>query len=386
MEDLPINNPKPDFYSIILKFMLYITAYIIIPICIFSWIIDPILLSPTWRQVISINEIRLLAKLLFFYSSYKIYKSGTSFIFEKLQLNLKSEWINYLTFKGWKIKYYKRLSFYLDSLKDFCEFFEKITDYIGDMLRYMVYGSSILLVFFTYFLICSIVWSGYNKRFFGFDVWNSELLLDYVKGFNIELFSLISFLILSIMLTLFVLGIMLFLLLFIEDSIIMCLFPLKDNRIDTSDVPISFIEAAINNLICFDFSDRFQQRQIKKNQTTQLISIALDSYIKVDNGNRHPHYTNFCFPLWAGHLSKAAQNDVLFRTNGLYKKIDYVCARINNMNSPDERDMIVQELKMYLKFIEEKDLSKIERVPYKVKKTNLSNFFIKGISQVLKIM
>lgn len=354
--------------------------------CIFIWVIDPILLSPTWHQVISINEIRFLSKLLFFYISYKIYKSAISFIFDKLQLNLKSEWINYLTFKGWKIKYYKKLSFYLNSSKDFCEFFEKITDYIGDMLRYMFYGSSILLVLFTYFLGCSIVWSGYNKRFFGFDVWSSELLLDYVKGFNIELFSLISFLIFSIMLTLFVLCIMLFLLLFIEDSIIMCLFPLKDNRIDTSDVPISFIEAAINNLIYFNFSDSFRQKQIKKNQTTQLISTALDSYIKVDNGNRDPHYTSFCFTLWAGHLSKAAQNDVLFRTNGLYERIDEVCAKINNMNSPDERDTIVQELKMYLKFIEDKDLSQIERVPYKIKKTNLSNFLIKGISQILRIM
>lgn len=386
MEDLPINNPAPKSYSIITKFIIYITAYIIIPICIFSWVIDPILSSHTWHQVITINEIRFLAKLLFLYISYKIYKLVISFIFGKLQLNLKNEWINYLTFKGWKIKYYKNLSSYLDTSKDFCAFFEKITDYIGDMLRYVFYGCSILSIFLTYFLGCSIVWSGYNKRFFGFDVWSSALLLDYVKGFNIELFSLISFLIFSIIFTLFALCMILFLFLYIEDSIIMCLFPLKDNRIDTSDVPISFIEAATNNLICFNFSDSFQQRQIKKNRTTQLISIALDSYIKVDNGNRQPHYTSFCFPLWAGHLSKAAQNDVLFRTNGLYIRIDEVCAKINNMNSPDERDMIVQELKMYLKFIEDKDLSKIERVPYKVKKTNLSNFLIKGISQVLKIM
>lgn len=386
MEDLPINDPPPKSYSIITKFIIYITAYIIVPICIFSWVIDPILLSPTWRQVIPINEIRFLSKLLFFYINYKIYKLVISLIFDKLQLNLKSEWINYLTFKGWKLKYYKHLSLYLDTSKDFCAFAGKITDYIGDMLRYAFYGSCILLVFFTYFLVCSTIWSGYNKRFFGFNMWRSELLLNYVKGLNIELLSLISFLIFSIMFTLFALAVMLFLLILIEDSIIMCLFPLKDNRIDTSDVPISFIKAAINNLIYFDFSDSSRQRQIKKNQTTQLISIALDSYIKVDNGNRDPHYTSFCFPLWVGHLSKAVRNDVLFRTNGLYEKIDEICAKINNMNSPDEIDMIVPELKMYLKFIEDKDLSQIERVPYKVKKTNLSNFLIKGISQFLKIM
>jgi hypothetical protein len=286
LEDLHINNPPPKSDSIISKFIIYITAYIIIPICIFSWVIDPILLSHTWRQVIPINEIRFLAKLSFFYINYKIYKLVISFIFGKLQLNLKSEWINYLTFKGWKIKYYKNLSSYLDASKDICACFEKITDYIGDMLRYVFYGCGILSIFFTYFLVCSIVWSGYNKRFFEFDVWRSELFLNYAKGFNIELFSLIRFLIISIIITLFALGMVLFLLLFIEDSIIMCLFPLKDNRIDTSDVPISSIEAAINNLKYFNFSDSFQQRQIKKNQTTQLISIALDSYIKVDNGNR----------------------------------------------------------------------------------------------------
>lgn len=365
---------------------MYIAAYIIIPICIFLWVIDPILLSPASRQVIPINEIRFLAKLFFLYINYKIYKSVVSFIFGKLQLNLKSEWINYLTFKEWKINYYKKLSFYLNSSKDFCAIFDKITDYIGDMLRYVFYGSATLSVFFIYFVVCSVVWSNYEKRLFGFDVWNSEILLNYVKGLNIELLNLIIFLIFSIMLTLFVLGLLVFLLIFIDDSIIMCLFPLKDNKIDTSDVPISFIKATINNLELFNFSDSFQQGQIKKNQTTQLISIALDSYIKVDNGNRYPHYTSFCFSLWAGHFSKAAQNDILFRTNGLYEKIDEVCAKINNMNSPDERDMIVQELKMYLKFIEDKDLSKIERVPYKIKKTNLSDFLIKGVSQVLKIM
>ena len=134
----------------------------------------------------------------------------------------------------------------------------------------------------------------------------------------------------------------------------------------------------------FTFSDSFALKQDKKNQLTQLISYALDTFIKVDNGNKYPNYTDFCYVLWAGHLSEAAQNDVLYRTNGLYKKIDELCIKINNMNTFDDKVVIIQDLKMYLKVIEDRDLSKIEGVQYTIKKSNLTTFFIKTAVFLLK--
>lgn len=385
MEDLPINNPSPNIYTIILKFIVYIIAYIIIPICIFNWVVIPVMSYPAWKQITS-KLMLILVDLLFIFIIYKLYKSIISIILGRLRLNLRSEWINYLTFKEWKIRYYKQISLYLEVSNQFSTFFFKIIDHISNIFKYGLYTSTIFLIIFIYFVGCSIIWADYHERIFGFNVWESELLINYANSFNLELFNLVAFLIFSILFTAFILCMLIFLFLFIEISIIKCVFPVENNRVDTSDVPISFIKDAINKLESFNFSDSCLHKQEMKDQTTQLISYALDFYIKVDNGNSDPYYTSFCYILWSGHLSKAAQNDVLFRTNGLYKKIDDVCAKINNMNSREDREIIVQELTMYLKFIEDRDLSKIEGVPYKMKKSSLITVLIKGAALIQKMM
>jgi hypothetical protein len=159
-----------------------------------------------------------------------------------------------------------------------------------------------------------------------------------------------------------------------------------NGRIDTSDCPISFIKKATEELKSFNFSDNITQKQNKKNQITQLISYASNYYIKVDNKNQAIDFINFCFPLWAGHLSEAAKNDVLFRTNGLYKKIDRLCADINNMNSPEKQNKILHDLEMYLKTIEDRDLSEIDPVEYEIKKSDLTSSILKVASFLTKIL
>lgn len=117
-----------------------------------------------------------------------------------------------------------------------------------------------------------------------------------------------------------------------------------------------------------------------------LISFALDHYIKVDNGNKEPDYTNFCYILWSGHLSEAVRNDVLFRVNGLYMKIDELCVKINNMSNEKEKNAIVYDLQTYLQVIVDRDLSRIEKVEYKIKKPNLTAFLIKASIFLQKII
>lgn len=309
-----------------------------------------------------------------------------SVIFGKLQLNLKEEWIDYLTFKGWKIKYYKHLSLWLSLLNGFCTFFSKVMNYIGDIYKFIFNVSGFFLIVFSYFLVSSVICADFQKQFFGFDVWKSKILLNYVNSFNMELANLIAFLIYSLLLTSALLLMVGFLIFILTNSIIKSLFPVTNMRVDTSDIPISFIENAIEELVIFDFSDSFLQKQNKKDQITQLISFALDYFIKVDNGNKEPDYTNLCYILWSGHLSKAVQNDVLFRANGLYKKIDELCVKINNMNSEEEKNAIVHDLKMYLKVIEDRDLSNIDPVPYKIKKSNLTALLIKASIFLQKII
>jgi len=200
------------------------------------------------------------------------------------------------------------------------------------------------------------------------------------------LVHLIAFFIYSLILTSFLLSIVGFLIFLLTYSIIKSLFPVKDNRVDTSDIPISFLENALWELETFDFSDDFFQKQKKKDQITQLISFALDYYIKVDDGNKNPDYTNLCYVLWSGHLSKTAKEDVLFRANGLYKKIDELCAKINIINSEEEKNAIVHDLKIYLRVIKDRDLSKIEPIPYKIKEPNLTTNLIKAFIFLQKII
>ena len=54
------------------------------------------------------------------------------------------------------------------------------------------------------------------------------------------------------------------------------------------------------------------------------------------------------------------------------------------MNTFDDKVVIIQDLKMYLKVIEDRDLSKIEGVQYTIKKSNLTTFFIKTAVFLLK--
>jgi hypothetical protein len=224
------------------------------------------------------------------------------------------------------------------------------------------------------------------KNITGFNVLESTTLLNYLKGFNSDLAYFLMFLFLTAMITSILLLFLGLIYYFSAILLMRCVFPVENNRIDTLDYPVTFIKNAIKELELFDFSVNVLQKQSKKDQTTELISYALNFFIKVDNGNKNPDYSNFCYILWSGHLSKAARNDVLFRTNGLYIEMDALCIKINNMKNPNERDVILQDLRKYLQFIEDRDLSNIDPVEYQIKKSNLTTFLVKGVSLFLKIV
>lgn len=359
--------------------------YIIIPIFTYCWIIDPIILLRISGQIIHSVEVRILLKLLVICIYYKVYKIAVSIFFCKLRLNLKKEWIDYLALNGWKITYYKVLSSFISVLNTFISFFLKFMNFLGDFYILLHKASGFFLVFLVCFFSCSIICVHYQQNIFGFNALESEILLNYAKSFNIELANLIAFLVFSLILTFFALFLLGYFFAIISIRLLQCMFPMTKKIADTSDIPISFIEKAIEEVESFDFSDSFEQKQDRKDQITQLISYALE-FIKVDNSNKDPDYTNFCYILYAGHLSKAAQNDVLFRTNSLYKKIDEICIKVNNMNCPEDKTVILQDLKMYLKVIRERDLSKIEGIPYTIKESNLPTFLVESITLIKKII
>ena len=160
-------------------------------------------------------------------------------------------------------------------LNDFYTSFFKVIDYMGDAGTLLMKMSSVASIIFVYFLFSSVTWADYHKRIFGFNVSESEILRNYANHVNIELLDLASFFIYSLLITSIVLLLLVILFLFILTSLIQCMFPVIKcygrRIIDTSDVPISFLINAIEELESFNFSDSFVQKQYKKNQITELI-------------------------------------------------------------------------------------------------------------------
>lgn len=358
--------------------------YVMIPYYLIFTVIPKFMLFIS-EQIIPEFGIIIMGKLLLIIPVFVVYKKVISTISGKLQFNLKNEWIEYLTLKGRKIKYYKFLTITGTAVQDIHTLFLKLSEYMeevyGILFKFFVVTSTLL----SYFLFSSII----STRL-GYDLWSNKIFINYVNNVSADYVDLIVAFSLSVAITFIALLMIVIIILYILESLIKCMFPvMKVNgkiTIDTSDVLISFIESAIVELELFNFLDTFIQKQTKKYEITQLISYALNFFVKVDNGKERPDIMNFWRVLWAGHLSPAARNDVLFRANGLYKKMDELCAKINNMNSHDDKDAIVQELKMYLQMIKDRDLSKIEEVPYEIKKSNLTTFLIRAVMVLQKII
>jgi hypothetical protein len=307
-------------------------------------------------------------------------------IFHKLQLNLKTEWMNYLTVKEWKISYYKGISSWVYAFSDSDRLLNKFINFYSNLFSSAMIILATGVIIFLCFISSAIISSWYQKSTTGYDVWKSEILCNYIMGFNIDAASLFVFLFYTILLTSVLLFALAVSVVMFHTFLFERIFPVTNRRIDTSDCPISFIKKAIEELKNFDFSENITQKQNKKNQITQLISYASYYYIKVDNKNQDIDFINFCFPLWAGHLSEAARNDVLFRTNGLYKKVDRLCADITNMNSPEKQNRILHDLEICLKAIENRDLSEIDPVEYEIKKSDLTSSILKAASFLNKIL
>lgn len=359
--------------------------YIIIPLCIFEWGLD-IPLSFIFHQFTFTKEIKILVIILVIIVTYKLYKWIMHIIFRKLQLNLKTEWMNYLTIKDWKISYYKEISSWVYTLNDSDRSLVKFINSYSKLFSSAITIFSTIIIVFLCFVFCAIVSSWYQKSTTGYEVLKSEILRNYILSFNIDVANLFVFFFYTILLTSILLFTITVSIVMFDAFLFECIFPVTNGRIDTSDCPISFIKKAIEEIKNFNFSDNITQKQNNKNQITQLISYASNYYIRVDNKNQDIYFINLCFPLWAGHLSEAARNDVLFRTNGLYKKIDRLCADINNMNSPEKQSRILYDLEICLKAIENRDLSEIDPVEYEITKSDLTSSVLKVAAFINKIL
>ena len=151
MGALNTNNNTPKLYIMILKFLFYFTMYIIIPLCIFEWGLD-IPLSFIFHQFILTKEIEILVLIFISIIIYKLYKWTIHIIFRKLQLNLKTEWMNYVTIKDWKISYYKEISSWVyvfnDSNRSLNKFINSYHNLISSAMPILSYWLNCFFMFY----------------------------------------------------------------------------------------------------------------------------------------------------------------------------------------------------------------------------------------------
>ncbi|KKH15836.1 hypothetical protein DU48_11980 [Methanosarcina mazei] len=179
LEALETDIRVQKLYIIVLKFLAYFIAYIIIPFYIFFKAF-PIYVVPIYgsyiNPIISDWEPRLLVWLLVVYVIYRIYKKVTFIVFGKLKLNLKIELRNYLTHKGWKITYYKHISGWV---REFNRYTRSLNTFINYGLLALLYEIQILLILSVgalFIMLSMIFWSYYHKIIFEFDILKSEIV------------------------------------------------------------------------------------------------------------------------------------------------------------------------------------------------------------------
>lgn len=158
--------------------------YVIIPLCIFKWGLD-IPLSFIFHQFTLTKEIKILVLILVTITTYKLYKWTMHIIFRKLQLNLKTEWMNYVTIKDWKISYYKEISSWVYVINNSDRSLDKFINSYSKLFSSAINIFSTGVIVFLCFIFSAIISSLLQKSTSGYEVLNSEILRNYIMSFNI---------------------------------------------------------------------------------------------------------------------------------------------------------------------------------------------------------
>lgn len=371
-------NPIRILASTVLK---YLVMYILIPLSFFPFLLSYFSINDGAPQFAVKFDAWFWTLVV-----YLFYKKLLDSVFYANGISVKKEWINYLTLKKLKIRYYKKIMRYLEMLDLFSKYFLIFFDNVLEIIR-RVYPVFLVVIFlFVWFLVCAGIWLPYHEKIFGLSIGKSLSSLISVPNFSLDLINVLFFFFVPFIIATFTLFILIIIITFTVFTPIRFIFPTKNGIIDASDIPISFIEDAIEKLEVFDFSCSLEKKRDKKKQIIDSISYASEHFINVNKPSQAVYSTNICYILAIDQFNKSVLKDILFRTNGLYQKIEKLCVKINNMNTPEEQNEILRDLNMYLKVIEDRDLSEIDLVEYEIKKSDLTSSVLKAAAFLYKIL
>lgn len=262
----------------------------------------------------------------------------------------------------------KKLDLYLPKdLRDFFSSYGKKIEFYNMITKILKYWNMIFLVLAIFIVILVILilftlLAGFILLIINTIKYNSVNIPEFLSNISVIKYVLIvfAFSIISIYLVAF-LGIAICALVFSQNK--------SSKLFDTSDIPISYIAEAINEINSFNFSLTWEDLQQNRKKISNLVHDALefitveDKFFAVPLGMRY--YQLFI----SGLKNKATKRDILSRISGLKEELDEIIIKLNCMNSVREQEEISNELKKYLKILEDRNLCEMKK---KVKYKNAS--------------
>lgn len=306
-------------------------------------------------------------------------------ILDKINIDPREEWIDYITYKDLKIDFYRLITFFKSTGKSIFSISYYSESKILDgflVSSFQVFGLIYTLIFG---FVMSFIYASYaGEELLGVNVLESQNLTNYVNAnwTNFEFKMILLFnVFISLITTLSIIVVVLSTMDMIPTLFVQYFFSSKRKYMDASDVPIFFTKMAIQELEIIDFSENIDQVQEKKNKISNFINSSLQ-FVKVDKEKKYIDDMNFCFPKSRGLLNKSARDDIKFRLNGLSEMMNKTLQNINHMNCLEDKNKIMTDLEIYLKVIENKDLSKIEPIKFERKESTIDksiNFFFHNL-------
>lgn len=292
--------------------------------------IQHILIIPINFKTIALISIPLLVIVV-----YIVYIISSHF--KKLDLYLPRDLADYLSSSGLKIKYYNAMSTILKC---------------WNMASLGVFVFIVVLILFMllagFVLLSTNIIKG-NTTTIPELLFNNSLM-KYTL--TVAVSSSIAFVLISFT------GVVIF----------TSVFPLNKSSglVDTSEIPISFIAKAIDDINSFSFSLPWDDLQQNRKKISNLVHDALEFITIEDNFFAIPLGMRYSQFFISGLKNKAARRDILQRINGLTDELGEIIIKLNCMNSVSDQEDISNKLKQYLKIIEDRNICAIKnKVEYR---------------------
>lgn len=224
---------------------------------------------------------------------------GCPFLLRLLGLQPRDDWIKLLAAKGLKIKYY---------------------NFVIKILKLWNISAIVVIINILASMLIFII-----NLFISNPINISEKLKFLSENPKVIPFLLILFTVYILTVSFGFLGIIFFSLIFPQNKV--------SGLPDASDIPISFLERANEEISLFNFSSTWENKQQSKNKISNLMNNAQEFITIRDKILGVPHGLRYYQPFIGGLKNKTSKIDIFYRINGFSEKLNKIIVDLNYMNT-----------------------------------------------------